>query len=179
MISLFIFVKDILQVKFYVLYYFIRILLFQSGSPITDDKTSLTKPPVVQKKAPTQMTAPGRKRKSPTSKTTSQAVNGFKPAPKYRRTEMKTSLENKGDQTVPSINRLLASGGVGGVADLFNLRQNAQQVDHIFPTSSITPPPTPIPEFAFSNMMRKMASKYNDNEVDDVPENKPVAHQFG
>ena len=178
MISLFIFVKDI-SYQFYVLYYLIQILLFQSGSPITDDKTSLTKPPVVQKKAPTQMTAPGRKRKSPTSKTTSQAVNGFKPAPKYRRTEMKTSLDNKGDQTVPSINRLLASGGVGGVADLFNLRQNAQQVDHIFPTSSITPPPTPIPEFAFSNMMRKMASKYNDNEVDDVPENKPVAHQFG
>ena len=166
----------------------IQIFFFQSGSSITDDKISLTKPPSVQdsmvlplvkKKAPTQMTAPGRKRKSPTSKTTSQAVNGFKPATKYRRTEMKTSLENKGDQTVPSINRLLASGGVGGVADLFNLRQNAQQVDHIFPTSSITPPPTPIPEFAFSNMMRKMASKYNDNEVDDVPENKPVAHQFG
>ena len=138
--------------------------------------------PLVKKKAPTQMTAPGRKRKSPTTKTNSQAVSGFKPAPKYRRTEMKTSLDNKGDQTVPSINRLLASGGVGGVADLFNLRQNTQQVDHhigAFPTSSITPPPTPIPEFAFSNMMRKMASKYNDNEVDDAPENKTVVHQFG
>lgn len=114
----------------------------------------------------------GRKRKSISNKISTSSSTTCKHSPKVRRTEMK-SLENKEDQTVPSINRL--ASGVGGVADLFNLRQGTQKNSTgIFPSSSITPPPPQVPEFAFSNMMRKMASKYQQNDLTEFVETNPV-----
>ena len=108
------------------------------------------------------MSGVGRKRKSPNNKTISTSSKKFK------------NSENKDDQTVPSINRL--ASGVGAVADLFNLRQTSSS--GIFPSSSTTPPPPPIPEFAFSNMMRKMASKYNINDSNEVLEKEPIIHPY-
>merc|ERR1711997_379189 len=62
---------------------------------------------------------------------------------------------------VPSINGM----GVGAVADLFNLRQQNGSQPQIFSRiSSSSSPPPKIPDFAFSNMMRKMASKYQNTE---------------
>lgn len=118
------------------------------------------------------MNAAGRKRKSVTNKISTSSSTAFKHSSKIRRTEIKNT-ENKDDQTVPSINRL--ASGVGAVADLFNLRQGTQTSSTgIFPSSSTTPPPPQIPEFAFSNMMRKMASKYHQNDSTKLLENKSM-----
>ena len=147
------------------------------GSP--DETTNFTRPnvngenlvlPLVKKKPSTPMNGVGRKRKSTTNKTSSIAV---KYSPKIRKTDIK-HLDNKEDQTVPSINRF--ASGVGAVADLFNLRQGNPPT---FPSSSTTPPPLQIPEFAFSNMMRKMASKYNQSDSSESLENKSSEHPYG
>ena len=153
------------------------------GSPNPDETTNFTRPnmtgenlilPLVKKKTSTPMNGAGRKRKSTTNKTSSV---GVKHSPKIRKTDCK-HLDNKEDQTVPSINRF--ASGVGAVADLFNLRQaNPPSSSGIFPSSSTTPPPLQIPEFAFSNMMRKMASKYNQNDSSERVEDKSSDHPYG
>lgn len=120
--------------------------------------------PLVKKKISTPSNGVGRKRKAPTNKT-----NGSK----MRKTDLK-HFENREDQTVPSLNRL--GTGVGAVADLFNLRQVGHSNSRPYP--STTPPPPPIPEFAFSNMMRKMASKYSQNDISENNEEKNMNHPY-
>ena len=128
--------------------------------------------PLVKKKPAGQMNGAARKRKSTATKSSIPS----KISSKIRKTDTK-HIGNKEDQTVPSINRF--ASGVGAVADLFNLRQGTPQTSNgLFPASSTTPPPVTIPEFAFSNMMRKMASKYNENNSTGSLENK-YEHSYG
>ena len=143
------------------------------GSPNQEESTNIIRAnmstdtlalPLVKKKISAPSTGVGRKRKAQTNKT-----NG----PKSRKIELK-HFENRDDQTVPSINRV--GSGVGSVADLFNLRQVGHSNPRSYP--STTPPPPPIPEFAFSNMMRKMASKYSQNDSSDNNEEKIKNHPY-
>ena len=80
--------------------------------------------PLVKKKISTPVNGAGRKRKSISNKINTCSSTASKHSPKVRRTEIK-NLENKEDQTVPSLNRM--ASGVGAVADLFNLRQGTQK----------------------------------------------------
>ena len=150
------------------------------GSPVLEENTNQPRfntavetmgLPLVKKKISAAINGvQGRKRKSVSNKISTSSSTSFKHSPKIRRTEIKNS-ENKEDQTVPSINRV--ASGVGAVADLFNLRQGTQNNSTgMFSSSSTTPPPPQVPEFAFSNMMRKMASKYQQNDLIETMENK-------
>ena len=141
-------------------------ILYLIGSPVLEEQTSqnrlntigqTTGLPLVKKKTSSTVNGAGRKRKS---------FNNKVSTPKVRRTDTKKS-ECEEDQSAPSLNRL--ASGVGAVADLFNLRQGGQKNSTgIFTSSSISPPLTQVPEFAFSNMMRKMASKYQQNDLIEV-----------
>ena len=151
------------------------------GSPNPEETTNIIRPnmsvntlalPLVSKKISAASNGVGRKRKATNNKSASS--NSLKNGPKMRKTDFK-HFENKDDQTVPSMNRL--GSGVGAVADLFNLRQ-AGHSNSSRPYQSTTPPPTPIPEFAFSNMMRKMASKYTQNDSSENNDEKNINHPY-
>ena len=129
--------------------------------------------PLIKKTISSTTNSAPRKRKSTNNKLSAKASLSNKNSSKVRRIEHK-SLVQKEDQTVPSMTTL--TSGVGAVADLFNLRQGTPRGPNmLLSSSSTTPPPPQVPEFAFSNMMRKMASKYQQNDIKESEDDQPTA----